>query len=225
MERYVTANVAINLYWLGRYLERAALTLREIDTAYDETIDIDNEAGVKLYKKFDVELKYSNAYDFLHEAILGDHSANLLNVLTNARENAIICRHLLDSEAFGEIIELHTLFLNANNNQMEIDYKLIDHAQSLIGEIWNALSKRENQQLSDSFFRMGKIVEEADHRIRFDEEEEIIKEIIKEIDSIVDRLTQEYEPLPEQQQSQEQISSKDDLLTVLNAKIGKVIVE
>lgn len=221
MEKYVTANVATNLYWLGRYLERAAITLREIAIVYDDVIDVDKDAGVKLYEKFDIELKYSNAHDFLHEAILGDHNGNMLNIVTNARENAIICRHLLDNEAFGEIIELHALFLNTHKHHLEIDYKLMDHAQSLIGEIWNARSYKEHQDLSDLFFRIGKIVEEADHRIRFDGDEDIIKSIIQEVDSIVERLIGESA----QEQSQETGSGEVDLLTELNAKIHKVIVE
>jgi len=223
MEKYITGNVATNLYWLGRYLERTAITLREISIAYDEIIDIDKDAGVKLYAKFDVELEYKNAYGFLKEAIYGKHNANILDMLTNARENAIICRHLLDSEAFGEIIELHALFLSTFNNHLEIDYKLIDHAQSLIGEIWNARSKRDNQELSDAFFRIGKIVEEADYRIRFhEEEEEIIASIFEEIDTLCKFLTEEHEVLP--QAVPMDGKTQDERLTTLNEKIDKIIV-
>lgn len=224
MEKYITGNVATNLYWLGRYLERTAITLREISVTYDEIIDIDKDAGVKLYDKFDVELEYENAYGFLKEAMFGEHNANMLDMLTNARENAIICRHLLDSEAFGEIIELHGLFLSTFNNHLEIDYKLIDHAQSLIGEIWNARSRREHQELSDAFFRIGKITEEVDYRIRFGEEEDqiMIQSIFEEIDDICTYLTSNHEEKPEPFKVEG--STQDERLTVLNSKIDAIII-
>jgi len=224
MEEYITGNVATNLYWLGRYLERTSITLDEISSTYDKVIDIDKDAGVKMYEEFDVELEYENAYGFLKEAMFGEHNANLLDMLGYARENAIVCRHLLDMQAFGEIIELHGLFLNTFNNDLEVDYKLIDHAQSLLGEIWNARSLRELEGLSDSFFRIGSLVEEADYHIRFHEEEnqDAIESIFKEIDSICLALTQNHEEKPANLKVKE--TTKDERLTNLNEKIDKIII-
>jgi uncharacterized alpha-E superfamily protein len=220
MEILVTANVASNLYWLGRYLERTEATLYKVLKAYDEIIDVDHNAGVALYKIFDVEIQYRNANDFLHVAIFGEHSSNLLDVMINAREGAIISRHLIDMEAFGEIIELHALFLRASKNPNEVDYRFIDMARSLIREIWGTLSEREHKKNADDFVRMGKLVEEADFRIRFNKDEAVTATIIEEIDAIVDILSDKELPLQEQKQS----SNKDDLLNLVNTKINRVIV-
>ena len=110
MEQLLTANVATSMYWLGRYLERIESTLFEIDKAYDLIIDVDKNAGVELYKKFDIDLKYVTAIDFLDKSIRGDHAANLSVMMQNARENAIISRANIDESAFGEIIALNELF-------------------------------------------------------------------------------------------------------------------
>ena len=41
MEQLLTANVANNLYWFGRYLERVESTLIEVVYHFDRIIDID----------------------------------------------------------------------------------------------------------------------------------------------------------------------------------------
>ena len=223
MDQLVTANVATNLYWLGRNLERAERTLYKITDAYDLIIDVDSDAGKKLYEFFDIKLDYSDSVDFLQQAILGEHSSNILEITTNARESAIICRHRIDSEAFGEIIELHALFDSLIKSDEEIDYKLIDKAHSLISEIWGALAKREHTNKSDLFFRMGKLVEEADFRLRFNEQESITMTVIEEIDAIVKVLADDDEESTEQTQSQS--SDESDLITAVNTKINQIIVE
>ena len=222
MDQLVTANVATNLYWLGRNLERAERTLYKITDAYDLIIDVDRDAGRKLYEVFDIKLNYSDSVDFLQQAILGEHSSNILEITTNARESAIICRHRIDSEAFGEIIELHALFDSLIKSDEEIDYKLIDKAHSLISEMWGALAKREHTNKSDLFFRMGKLVEEADFRLRFEEKESITMTVIEEIDAIVQVLSEDGEP---SKQTQSQSSDEIDLITVVNTKINQIIVE
>ena len=221
-EQLVTANVATNLYWLGRNLERAKETLYQISKAYDLIIDVDKDAGVKLYKIFGIELKYEGAVDFLQEAIMGEHRGNLLEITASARESAIICRHRIDAEAFGEIIELRSLFASLTKNDIEIDYKLIDHAHSLISEIWGALGKREHKNKSDLFIRMGKLVEEADFRLRFNKDAAITETVIEEIDAIVQVLSADDKP---ERQTQSQSSDETDLITVVNTKINQIIVE
>lgn len=222
MEQLVTVNVATNLYWLGRNLKRANETLHMISKAYDEIIDVDRDAGAKLYKIFEIELKYDGAVDFLQQAVLGEHSANILEITANARESAIISRHRLDSDAFGEIIELHALFDSLTKTDTEIDYKLIDHAHSLISEIWGTFSKREHTNKSDLFIRMGKLVEEADLRLRLNKDAAITETVIEEIDAIVQVLSEDEEPV---KQTQSKGSEEMDLISVVNTKINQVIIE
>ena len=51
MEQLLTANVATNLYWFGRYLERIEATLIEIVIAFDEVLDTDKNKGkIELFK-------------------------------------------------------------------------------------------------------------------------------------------------------------------------------
>lgn len=136
MGQLLTANVATSMYWLGRYLERIEGTLFEINKAYDQIVDVDKKAGVTLYEKFDIDLEYVSAIDFLDKSIRGDHAGNLSEMMQNARENAIISRANIDESAFGEIIALNHLFEMIQKSPKPIDYNDIDMALSLINEIW-----------------------------------------------------------------------------------------
>jgi uncharacterized alpha-E superfamily protein len=203
MEQLLTANVATNLYWLGRYIERTEATLTQIMIAYDEIIDVNKDAGVELYENFSTEISYENAQDFLNKAIFGDHDANLTLLTGNARENAIISRNHINTQAFGEIIALHALFQKSSNNLVEIDYKLIDSAHSLISEMWGEISKTEYKRISDYFLRLGQLVEKADFNFRFDEDKETGIVIIEEINKILQSLDEDGTVKTEQTQSQE----------------------
>ncbi|MBU0720322.1 alpha-E domain-containing protein [bacterium] len=222
MEQLLTANVATNLYWLGRHLERVETTLMKVIEAYDKIIDVDKDAGVLLYKNFNIDLKYGNSLDFLKEAILGEHSANLLNIMINARENAIICRSQIDTDAFGEIIELHALFDNASKKSAPVDYRLVDTALSLIREIWGSLSKSEHRKNSDNFSRLGKLVEEVDFHLRFENDKDIIAMVVHDINEIFDVLSKKDES--KGAQSQKQNYETHDVMETINKKISEIIV-
>jgi len=113
------------------------------------------------------------------------------------------------------------MFCSAKND-VEIDYKLIDHAHSLISEIWGALGKREHNNKSDLFIRMGKLVEEADFRLRFKKDKAITITVMEEIDAIVQVLSDDNEAT---EQTQSQASDEPDLITLVNTKIHQIIVE
>lgn len=193
MNQLLTGNVATSLYWLGRYLERIEITLNMINEAYDKIIDVDKDAGVALYKRLGVDLSYTKARDFLSEAIRGDHSANLPEIMIQSRENAIIARANIDASAFGEIIELHGLFQKIANSGQVIDYRDIDTALSLISEIWGAQDKKGHRRCSDYFLRLGKHIEEVDFRLRFESKKETIDLILEDIDAIFKILDPDFE--------------------------------
>jgi uncharacterized alpha-E superfamily protein len=189
----LTANVATNLYWFGRHLERIELSLLEINDTYDQIIDVDKDAGVELYKKYGITLEYSNALGFLAQAIRGDHPANLANIMVNARENAIIGRPNIDASAFGEVMDLHELLHKMGNSICDIDYKDIDTALSLISEIWGAHEKRGHRRCSDYFLKLGKLIEEVDFRLRFDKDMEMTDLIIEDINMMFKILNPDFD--------------------------------
>ncbi len=219
MENYITANVANNLYWFGRHIQRVEVMLHEILFTYDKIIDIDKEAGVKLYEKVGVELSYKNAMDFFQQAVFGKHGANLDTLMESARENAIISRNYINADAFGEIIELRAMFKAASACKECIDYKFIDTALSLISEIWGQLQKKKFKRNSDYFMKLGKLVEEADFHFRFGKRKHLAMAIIDDINIIIDILNEAG-----QTQTSCQYSQDEEIMNNIHERINAMMV-
>ncbi len=185
MNQIMTANVANNIYWLGRYLERVESTLLEINTVYDNIIDVNFDAGKIFYSSLGIEISYENASNFIHEAILGDHDANLKVLLDYVRENAIISRSYIDLEAFGSIIQLHDLFVKIDSKEENIDFVFIDEALSLISEIWGEFTRKETRNVDDYFLKLGKYIEKVDFHLRIGKKKEYAIRMKDEINEIV----------------------------------------
>lgn len=222
MVQLLTANAATNLYWLGRYIERINSLLTNIMPAYDQTIDINKDAGKELYKSFSIEMEYSNAHEFLEKAMFGDHESNLLTLSAFARENAIISRSYINTEAFGEIIELNAMLKNASNSYGDIDYKLINDALSLISEIWGEVSKISKSTISDHFLKLGRLIEKLDFYLRFNVQDEHATNILDSINSILTFLHAQDEA--DQLQTQVQINNDSNIIDTLHAKVEALII-
>lgn len=226
MVQLLTANSATNLYWLGRYIERINGILIHLMPAYDKSIDIDKNAGKALYESFGIELEYSNAHEFLEVAIFGDHPSNLATLAEFARENAIICRSYINTEAFGEIIELNAMLKNAANSYSDIDYKLINDALSLISEIWGEVSKVSKSNTSDHFLKLGRLIEKLDFHLRFNPPDEHSANILDSIAGITEFIkTQDREQETESKKSsQSQSTQAEDIIQDMHSKVEALIV-
>ena len=166
MEQLLTTNVATNLYWFGRHLERIEALLVDVLALFDAVIDTDTNAGKAYFERLEIDLAYEDASDFLDKALFGDHPSNLADLMRFARENAVICRAYLDTDAFGETIRLYYLFEHASKSAVDVDSRFVDEALSLINEIWGIMSRGLVRRKSDHFIRLGKLVEKVDLHLR-----------------------------------------------------------
>ncbi|GGD45102.1 hypothetical protein GCM10012288_19310 [Malaciobacter pacificus] len=220
MDQILTANVASNLYWFGRYLERIEATLIEVVYHFDRIIDIDKDSGKDFYKILGVDLEYTDAKDFLNKAIFGDHQSNLNQLMSYARENAIISRSNMDTEAFGSVIELADLLKHSSHTSFNVDCRYIDYVLSLISEIWGELTRKQKRNTSDYFIRLGKLVEKVDFHTRLEKDKEFSIVLMEEIDQIVSILAPDAQFKPHDEND-----SFEVILNSINSKINKIIVE
>ena len=219
MEQLLTGNVATNLYWFGRYLERIESILLEVVPAFDTIIDIDKDYGKKLYQKLEIEIDYKSPKEFLNVALFSNHPANINTLMEFVRENAIICRADMYTSAFGSVMELADL-IKKEKNTSQVEFRFIDKVLAIISEIWGELTRREKRNTSDYFIRLGKLVEKVDFHLRLGKDKEFSLVVMEEIDKIVTILAPDSKFIPHDKNDSHEV-----IMNSINAKINKIIVE
>ena len=219
MEQLLTGNVATNLYWFGRYLERIESILLEVVPAFDTIIDIDKDYGKKLYQKLEIEIDYESPKEFLKVALFSDHPANINTLMEFVRENAIICRADMYTSAFGSVMELADL-IKKEKNTSQVEFRFIDKVLAIISEIWGELTRREKRNTSDYFIRLGKLVEKVDSHLILERNKNFSLIVMDEIDTIASILSPDAEFKPHDEND-----SYEVILNSINGKINKIIIE
>ncbi len=112
------ARLAENMFWLGRYLERAEDTARIIDVTYHAQLEGDPRQEATTYRALLDVLHLSEEYDASHDELTAadvrrflvldrDNPGSLLAAVTHARENARSLRELISLEFWQAINDLH----------------------------------------------------------------------------------------------------------------------
>ncbi|MFX4243321.1 alpha-E domain-containing protein, partial [Aliarcobacter butzleri] len=154
------------------------------------------------------------------ESIFGNHDANIYKLITYAKENAIISRSNIDTEAFGSVVELADLLKHSSHANFSIDCRFIEYILSLISQIWGELTRREKRDTSDYFIRLGKFVEKVDFHLRVGHDKEFSLVVIEEIDKIATILAPNAKF-----KTYDENDTYETILNSVNSKINKIIVE
>jgi uncharacterized alpha-E superfamily protein len=219
MEQLLTTNVATNLYWFGRHLQRVESTLIDVIELFDIIIDGDRTIGRDYYERLEIELPYDNASEFLENAIFGEHAGNLANLMSYARENAIIARAHIDADAFGETMKLAELFDHASKSATLVDYRFVDEALSLINEIWGSISRGLVRYTSDHFVRLGNLSEKVDLHVRHGKNSSELSEYLNNILITAKKIA------PEEAKLAIYETDEETNLDAINDLINQLVVE
>ncbi len=170
------ARFAENLYWLGRYLERAENTARILHI--NETYARDNPAGpdwrrvLDLYsdtERFFENHDQANARAVLDFYILDrGNPTSIAFSVANARENARTVRHLISTEMWTQINLFHnamkakTLPTIMLSQLSSVASGMVTHCQTFDGIADGTFLRGEPY----SFYQLGKYLERADQTTR-----------------------------------------------------------
>lgn len=190
----ISPQTAENLYWMGRYIQRAETMTRLVIQTFDKILDIDPNEGTRLYGKMGVELEYKTPQEFLQKSIFGLEYASLLYTIDNARENAILTRSHLPNRMFSRINALYLKYENAK----EITPVSIFWLESTLQEldaIWGNLELSLVEAKEIPFIEFGRITERMDLNIRLYNSMEAALFDLEKLNFLGLKLTPHYKKL------------------------------
>ncbi|MDI6748007.1 MAG: alpha-E domain-containing protein [Rhodocyclaceae bacterium] len=173
------SRVAENLYWMGRYLERAENTARFINSTTQVLLDLPRDASFGwnvLLKVAGLDHEFATRHEHADEdslmSFLVEDEANpssILSSIQNARENARTVREVLPMEIWERINSLY-LYIRDNAPRVkqgrgprnDVLLGVIGRRESIIGLLTGSMSRDVAYQL----IKMGRNLERADMTTR-----------------------------------------------------------
>lgn len=162
---------AENLFWIGRYIERAEDTARLLDVTYHGLLEAGLERSPEVVWSEALEMLMLEdegieiVTDHIGERLIASRAepGSLLSILGRARENAVTTRELLSSEVFEAINDLYHFLMGtdlvsaAQERPYEVLHTVKSSCQGVNGSVDASMPRGEGYR----FFLIGQRLERA----------------------------------------------------------------
>ena len=173
-----------NLFWLGRYVERAFTTLKMFGECYDILIDGDDQVYIDFLKKLGIPNVYSYKEEFIMGFLFDEQNPNsMLSVLLCAYDNAVQMRNENSSETMSYI----QMAVNTMEKGKESTAPMLK-LQEVFDDIfafWGSADDYVESETTRNILKFGRSVERLDLYTRFGIRQELIR---KEFSILLNRL-------------------------------------
>jgi uncharacterized alpha-E superfamily protein len=161
----ISVEYSSNLYWLGRYTERAYTTLNTFFNYHDKSLDKDKNAYKEFLKNLDIKDKFGDHRRFIQGYLYDDtESFTISSTLRFAHDNALVCRNVIGSEALAYIQLAIDAFNASHDKNLRLSLMpVIDYLLAFWGSIDDKLADGEARTI----VKCGKLVERLDLYFRF----------------------------------------------------------
>lgn len=170
---------ANRLYWLGRYTERAYLSLHMLRRYFDLYLDGDPVDFATYAKNLgpaqakDMDFKtFASVYIFDKK-----NPSSIVSSLTGANDNAILLREVIKSESLSyiqmSVCALERLAQREDEITVNELQEITDHLLSFFGSI----EERLYSDKAVAIIRYGRFIESLDMHMRFNYDFEVVREV------------------------------------------------
>ncbi|MCQ2197185.1 MAG: alpha-E domain-containing protein [Bacteroidaceae bacterium] len=170
MKKVLSAHIANNMFWLGRYAERGYQMMHLMRKAYDEVIDV--HEGESPYSDFLEKLggyvanNMTTSYQMMAQIYDPNTVSSLYNIIERMMDNAIVLRPYICSESCS-YIELCRDFLKKKSEVKEMNITELQPITDWLLAFWGSIRERVSGS-SYAMLEVGRLVEHIDMNIRFE---------------------------------------------------------
>ncbi len=170
MGNIISAGVANQLFWLGRYAERGYIMMHLMRRAYDEVIDV--PIGVSPYSDFLEKLggyvsnNMETSFQMMAQIYDPGTVSSLYNIIERMMDNAIVLRPFIYSESFS-YIEMCRDFLREKSEIKEMNITELQPITDWLLAFWGSVRERVSVN-AYALLEVGRLVEHIDMNIRFE---------------------------------------------------------
>jgi len=162
----ISVEYSSNLYWLGRYIERAYTTLNTFFDYHDKSLDKDKNAYREFLDNLEIEDKYGDHSKFIQGYLYDDKdSSSIISTLGFAYDNALVSRNVIGSEALA-YVQLAMDSFRSSRNSEKLRLSLMPVIDYLLA-FWGSIEDKITNLEARSIIRCGKLVERLDLYFRF----------------------------------------------------------
>ncbi len=190
--KHLSIRTADSLYWLGRYAQRFETVAREINRSFDLIIDVDNDAGKRLFEKLDYDVHYMSARDFIKQAIQEIPFSSLAYIIQNARENAIASRDTISDHAFSCINAIYNRIVLEKSIQTPLD---IEEMIRELDRFWGLISVTLNKSQAYRLIQYGQAIEILDLELRLYGDTKLVSLDVVRLNELGRSIDARYVPL------------------------------
>jgi len=162
----ISVEYSSNLYWLGRYAERAYTTLNTFFNYHDKSLDRDKNAYREFLDNLDIPDKYGDHDSFIQGYLYNETDCfTISSTLRFAYDNALVCRNVIGSEALAYIqlaVDAFRSSRDAKNLRLSL-MPVIDYLLAFWGSVEDKIASGEARTI----VKCGKLVERLDLYFRF----------------------------------------------------------
>lgn len=173
-----------NLFWLGRYVERAFTTLKMFAQCYDVLIDGDEKVYIDFLKRLGIPNIYAYKQEFIRNFLFDENNPNsMLSVLLCAYDNAVQMRNEISSETMAYI----QLAVDAMQKGKESTAPMLKLQEvfDCIFAFWGSADDYVESETTRNILKFGRSVERLDLYTRFQVSAPLIR---KEFSILLNRL-------------------------------------